>query len=430
MGRVSWLVVLAGLAGCGPVVESDSAAGTSGDATGAASEDSGGASTSADASTSASTSPPPTSADSGDSSSGGPHGWCIRNTALPLELERWEAPVVHPSTFDGRRWVSVFGDGETQVFALSGAAPSPVVFTEALRFDGSLLALADIDGDGVRDVVARDQDAELWYPAAGADPQFGPPQPLERPVSRVGAFHASSGDAAADVVVVVYPQDSGDPVRAHSLVGHGDGTFFEAWQTALPEYRDWLQPAAHRDFPELVGLVSEDVCLGFCSTSQYLQLFRVDVDGVATPVFESKASWPGALELVSDLDGDGLPELVTTANLGGGANTRVSVRRSSSDYVDEVVLFEVREAVFDSHVGDFDGDGLDDLLVFPSDGGPLLFAGLDPDRAVSVLGETLEGGRVRSGGNVDDDGRHDLLVTVPAADEKSALVWVTTLDPC
>ncbi len=222
---------------------------------------------------------------------------------------------------------------------------------EHLSLGPRVIALADLDGDGVLDLVARSGDAPAVQVRRGAgDGTFG--DKAEYPL--VGAVRALAvadvdGDGVLDLVVACedYQSYGVGPVVS-VLPGNGDGTF------------------------------------------------RAHVDSRGVPFAQDVA--------VADLDGDGIPDVVllpTVAALTGNGDGTFDAPRPVAD--------ERASAGWSLAVADLDADGRLDLAVGDSDVGVELFLG----RGDGTFSWFEQPSRAGAGfvvpADVDRDGRIDLV---------------------
>ena len=265
--------------------------------------------------------------------------------------------------------LDVDGDGLTDVLSADGGAPTVATNLGGLAFASSTLvgeaqafgfAGGDLDGDGHGDVVVTDDRRLLplvRLEAGGFDAADGVPGELPN------RSEARLGDVDGDGVL--------DLVTRHNLArlgwrpGLGDGTFGDLLLTSTNQ-----NVIDHIEVTDLDGDGRADVLTGSRNTNAVipdkLGVFLGQPDGTFVRSFNDNVP---ADEFhdgigVADLDGDGLPDalhllrgltpgtglLRTFRNLGGGSFTEVQT----------IVLADEVEAWA---VGELDGDGLPDLVL-------------------------------------------------------------------
>ncbi len=147
------------------------------------------------------------------------------------------------------------------------------------------------------------------------------------------------------------------------------------------------------------------------------------VDGTllrTIPVYE--AGFPGGVTVVAgDVDGDGLPELVTGALAGGGPRVRVIDPRTNAVLADFFAYESSFTGGVSVAVADFDGDGRADVVTGAGPGGGprvRVFTGLElsinPGKPASIwdafaYAETFSGGVSVGVADVNGDGLPDLI---------------------
>jgi hypothetical protein len=130
----------------------------------------------------------------------------------------------------------------------------------------------------------------------------------------------------------------------------------------------------------------------------------------------------GATVAACDLDGDGHADIVTGAGPGGGPHVRVIKRNPGGDLV-ELGSFFAYEAAFaggvDVACGDVDGDGIPEIVTGPGLGGgphvrilkrqPGAPGGVVPFADLLAYDPAFAGGVHVAVGDVDADGRNEVI---------------------
>ncbi|MBS2029255.1 MAG: VCBS repeat-containing protein [Deltaproteobacteria bacterium] len=267
-------------------------------------------------------------------------------------VQRYDCGLGNSTTFDlGAQVADVDGDG----------APDLVMGSRVIRNDGTGrlqaaellgdagfrvtpdLALADVDGDGVNDILAWCTDGGAsWFEAlpTGA---FAPPQPLVSAagVKDVRQFLDLDGDGRADMIHTT-------PSGLFFAHGAGDGSFVDVGVVG---------PVAVRAFAPATDGTGRDA-LDVLTLDGVLQLFAGDggvasrtllwLDGGFGPSFDRLAH--------ADFDGDGVEDLLTC---GSPCSLWWGLADGGYSEATQTALFNHEHLV----AGDYDGDGKADLIT-------------------------------------------------------------------
>lgn len=231
------------------------------------------------------------------------------------------------------------------------------------------VAWADVDGDGVSDLVVDDRDGErLVVRRGGGDASFGPSRPVDVGGDPYRGFELVDldGDAAPDAVA---PLERSVAVRWNE----GDGRFRRG-----PRLEVGFRPfsVSVGDFD---GDGTPDVAAGAGEREDGIMVWR----GAGGRSFEPAPGFPlpagnGPVTVGAvDLDGDGADEVLGTAYQSG-----VFVVLSASGHGRRLARVELGGHPWGIATGDFDGDGRRDVAV-AGDGPPGLW----------ILANRAEGGR-------------------------------------
>ncbi|MFT4623997.1 MAG: hypothetical protein ACI8PZ_002653 [Myxococcota bacterium] len=307
----------------------------------------------------------------------------------------------------------------------------------ALAVEAADVALGDLDGDGRDDLVVASPGASasaaregraLWWPA-----------PVWQPG---GAVWGGARDAALQAVAVGDVDGDGwtDLVVAGALMarvhlGGPDGLAVEpAWEVVAAEARLLVA--------DLDGDGRAEVVVGEPSRSR-VRVFPGELGGpAAEPSLDMTRAEPsfGAALAAGDADGDGWIDLAIGApdaneSAGGGrilfgGPAGFGVRAHGFDGADPGDRLGASLAA-----GDGDGDGLADFAAGAPGSDVVLLMYGDPDRLVRAGRRGIPWPTLRDGlavgsavvwADQDGDGRDELLVGAPGADDGAVFVYVST----
>jgi hypothetical protein len=288
-----------------------------------------------------------------------------------------------------------------EVRVLPGFA-APVAIDTGLDSPG--VAVADVDGDHIPDVIAT-AGSTVSMLLGNGDGTFRPPL-LSHPGPAGNLVADVNGDGIPDLVGLDF-NDDGYLVGVNTVLGNGDGTF---------------RPGAHFAF----GIEPNTVTLGdfngdgkvdlVTTTSNRLNVFLGNGDGSFTPAFSTALPHDLNNVRVADLNRDGKLDLVVLSYrsnllsvlLGNGDGSFQQPVEFDSGLVSPSLV----------GVGDFNGDGIPDLVVGQGAGDPsrvsvLLGNGDGSFQAprLSSVGIPLSG--VRSA-DLHGDGFDDLIASTAA----------------
>ncbi len=276
---------------------------------------------------------------------------------------------------------------------------------------GAARVFVDVDGDGHLDLVAMDwmrDNAMFWLPGTEDGTFVDSPTPFAWPGGDLvfrdfgPPWRDVDGDGIADVFV-------GEDTQLRLWVGDGTGGFAPAGLTPLGlDYPEALAPVAGAS--DLVVALSGNGAIGFGLQSG-ADVLRVDAGGALA----SLAQWApgdGTFEIVLAQDRVGDPGIDLLVRYQDTSAAYVRLLTSNGAGFDETSL---AESVRDIRAGDFEGTGQPSVLVVDDAQQVQLWRGTgDPSEdAVALqgqLGPTPDGNFVRSVGDFDGDGADELIV--------------------
>jgi hypothetical protein len=263
------------------------------------------------------------------------------------------------------------GDGSVGVLLGNGDGTfQPVVLYDSGGVDTGWLAVADVNGDGIRDVVVASQ--------SGVGVLLGKGDGTFLPVVTYasGAIQASglavadlTGNGRLDIIVTdcgLNPCLDGNGGGAVDiLMGNGDGTF--------------QPPTIISDLPVIYGVFVADVNqdgipdLVLGTSSNYIEVLLGNGSGGFTalnPGVPYQAVYP---PVVADMNGDGIPDLLTS----DGPAVSILLGLEGARFRPPLSYFMNGATPESLAVGDINGDGIPDVAAatIPLDSGIGLFFG-------------------------------------------------------
>lgn len=322
--------------------------------------------------------------------------WCLRGAWQP-QIEATDLILsVHDGDGDGRdevwagreQWDPVTELQSTRLLGLQllddDELLDPVV---DLEIEGEVMHMADVDGDGMRDLLlAQWSEPQPWWQAGLPDGTFDATRQPLSPPSSSRLWVDADGDGAVDVFDVI----SGEMGAIDLYLGDGTGSFAPTDQLPAPEavtYTGIVQvwpselPGRH------VAFFREET-IGFGSNTDVVMGIEVSAAGEISIVAQSDPLEVG-LRHASDLDDDGVPDAI---GLDEKFNQWVMVLRQDApgQYAPELIEGDVHGLV----VGPLVAEG-PDLLYWDSGEGMWLRQRVDGDWP-DAAPVTIEGPWARS----------------------------------
>ena len=272
----------------------------------------------------------------------------------------------------GEPWVWVYNaDGTLKMKFLAYAA----TFTGGVH-----IAMADVNGDGVPDIIT------------GAGAGGGP---------HVKVFDGVTGNLITQFFAYDANFHGGVNVAAADLTGDGKA--------------DIITGAGPGGGP-------------------HVKAFDLTTGQVIASYFAYAPTFTGGVAVAAgDVDGDGLADIVTGAMAGGGPHLKVWHDATGELMSQEFAYGASYTGGLSIAVGDFNGDGKDDIAVAPESGGParirILAGDLTDIRDIEVYQDNYRGGTTVAMRDVDGSGTDEVLVNLDVNNNPLILGVQPTGDP-
>ena len=273
------------------------------------------------------------------------------------------------------------------------------------------VALADIDGDRDLDLVASSGLDILWFENDGGG-SFEPPTPILEDFNHSSILVSDlDRDGKPDVALVALPRDE-DDYKLFLLINDGRGGFtFE--EDAVLSGRPGNMAVADLDQDEHV-----DIIVGMRTLERDVSHFVVLFNDGDAHFTRPRSFGAGLHEFgVGDLDGDGALDIAavyTRCPENGSCNSSnvAFLHNDGSGRFPGYETFAVHEDAYHVSTGDFNGDGIDDLVVTGFGDTPLTIMTSRPGGGYAQVSPDGLGGRIRSTTimDIDEDGDLDVLV--------------------
>jgi hypothetical protein len=326
---------------------------------------------------------------------------------------------------------AALGAGAAGALGAQGAAPRPsaqgVAASVTLRFDRMIrleetsetsanVSLGDVNADGHLDVLlvkGRHWPLDDLVLVGDGTGRFQPPRPLATPDrSYSGVLVDLDGDGDLDVVV---SNDLPDVKRVY--LNDGRGSFTAGSEFGKPEW-----PTRHVRVADMNADGLPDIIVANrigdlrdarsrAGTQHSFVCFNLGAgrfDSECHPFSQESAT----TVTPADFDRDGLPDLVVPHRDGGQSYVYLNDRSSPGTFIERVPFGPPDATIRSAEAGDFDGDGVTDVVVIDERTGPAIWWGA-PGRTfadVVPLGPPGVTPYALAVSDVDRDGRPDILV--------------------
>jgi hypothetical protein len=224
-------------------------------------------------------------------------------------------------------------------------------------FDPFAIAVADFNGDGIPDIVTANRGDNTDSVLLGnGDGTFEPYESVPAGSTPRGVAVADfTGDGEVDIVTADQGSNTADV-----LMGNGDGTFSLGSQKSAPA-------STLRPFQEVVADLNGDGIPDIVTANRSDDSVSVLL-GNRDGSFQTRETFPtGRLPIsvaVADLNGDGIPDIVTADYTG----STVSVLLGNGNGTFQPYFnLPVGNAAYDVKVADLTGDGHEDIIVTNKD---------------------------------------------------------------
>ncbi len=284
---------------------------------------------------------------------------------VPLPLPEPSAPqllsvsLVDVDAYPGHELILMQGQA---IELLSPHASAPAVIPSADGGDILDVASADLDGDGLTDLVMTDDAGHITVMLGTAEGSFAP-QPAGLEVEGATRLEPLQFDSDGAMDLLVLRADGG----AELHFGGRLAQFHRSAEIPTPT------PIVSLDVGVLGGVDNHDFALQNATEGQ-LHLGNSFSDPASTGLFDRRYPHAERHILLADLDGDGIDETFGYSAI----NDFVAIERwKYNEFLDD------GDAVFRSAsmagAGDLDGDGLEDIVLAGGATATLLLAEVSED---------------------------------------------------